>query len=259
MIIPVITTSSCSKKESGGVIIGKNNFLFNTVSDSYDYTADFRGEIPFTDDELKQIYNALNKRQIAYGNNNVSYTLAIIPNAQTVYSEYIPSKYGSISSNTRLKQLSAYIAEKGGIDFIDLTDALTSAKSEGQLYNNTENSLNALGAYYAYSEIFTRLPEKMRTKNTINTELVKQISTEKTEGLSLAKLSGSKIKNTTLSLKINEDDAIYSVMGSTTNLISTYVKIGYKDLIPTVPSLLVDFEKESDLSVFMPYFSSTFS
>lgn len=57
---------------------------------------------------------------------------------------------------------------------------------------------------------------------------------------------------------MREDEQKYSVMGSTSNLVSTYVKIGYKSEIPTVPALLVDIEKISDLEIFMPYFSSTY-
>ncbi|MHB1152748.1 MAG: alginate O-acetyltransferase AlgX-related protein [Eubacteriales bacterium] len=254
----VAATLSCGVSESGNVIIGKNNFLFNTVSEGYDYTADFNGEIPYTDDELQLIYNALSKRQLAYENNNIPYAVAVIPNSQTVYPEYMPSKYGKLSDNTRLKQITAYIEQKGGINFIDLTEILTASKKEGQLYNNTENSLNALGAYYAYTAIYAQLPEKMRTKNTINSEMVKKISKDKTDGLTLAALAGLDIKNNTLSLNLSDDETMYSVMGNKDILVSTYVKIGYKSVIPTVPALLLDFEKESDLDSFMPYFSSTY-
>lgn len=179
LIIFVFIASSCGNRESGGVIFGKNNFLFNKAAENYDYISDFRGEIPYSEDELDRIYNALNKRRIAYANNGVDYFAVIIPNSQTVYPEYMPSEYGTLSGNTRLRQLSEYLTEKGNINFIDLTEILTEAKDQGQLYNNTENSLNALGAYYAYTGIYQYLPEKMRTKNKINTELVKQITAEK--------------------------------------------------------------------------------
>ncbi|MDD4773944.1 MAG: hypothetical protein PHZ09_10155, partial [Eubacteriales bacterium] len=57
--------------ESNGVIIGKNDFLFNMSADGYDYIADFKGKYAFTDDELDRIYNALNKRRLAYANNGI--------------------------------------------------------------------------------------------------------------------------------------------------------------------------------------------
>ncbi len=240
------------------MIFGKNNFLFNKTAEGYDYIADFKGEIPFTDIELEQIYSSLNKRSIAFANNHADFLVAVIPNAQTVYPEYMPSEYGILSGNTRLKQLTAFLHQKGFDHFVDLTEALTAAKKEGQLYHNTENSLNALGAFYAYSEIYTRLPEKLRTKNRLNDELVKQIKKEKTKGLYLAELAGLDRENITLSLEISEDDAMYSVMGKKDILLSTYVKIGYKSIIPTVPAVLIDLEKENDLFVFMPYFSSTY-
>ncbi len=260
LIILLLTAAaaSCGKNVSNGVIFGRNNFLFNTNAGGYDYIADFNGEIPYTDDELQLIYNALNKRQLAYGNSGIAYMVAVIPNSQTVYPEYMPSEYGELSGSTRLKQVAAYVEQMGGINMLDLTQVLTESKNKGQLYHNTENSLNALGAYYAYAAVYERLPEKMRTKNVLNSELVKKVSKEKTKGLSLAVLSGADIENNTYFLNIGDEETVYSVLGSTEILVSTYVKIGFKDRIPTVPAILLDLADQSDLDVFMPYFSSTY-
>jgi succinate dehydrogenase flavin-adding protein (antitoxin of CptAB toxin-antitoxin module) len=244
--------------ESNGVIIGKNDFLFNMSADGYDYIADFNGKYAFADDELNQTYNALNKRRLAYANNGIYYLVAVIPNTQTVYPENMPPEYGTPGDNTRLKQLSEFIRQKGGINFIDLTETLISAKEEGQLYNNTDNSLNARGAYYAYTGIFHQLPEKMRTKNKINTDIIDKLTETKTEGLSLAGIAGVDIKNNTVLLNTTDEDIMYSIMGNKELLLSTYVKIGYKSEIPTVPALLIELEYESDLDNFLPYFSSTY-
>lgn len=259
LIISSLILCSCGGTcESNGIIIGKNGFLFDKLSDGYDYVADFNGEFAFTDDELDRIYHALNKRRIAYANNGIDYTIAVIPNSQTVYHENIPSEYGTLSDNTRLRQLAVYIEQKGDVNFIDLTETLISAKKEGVLYNNTENSLNVRGAYFVYAGIFNHLPEKMRTKNKINIEIIRRLTDIKTEGLSLAKIAGLNTKNDTVILNTSEEADMYSVMGSKELLISTYVKIGYKSEIPTVPALLVELEYEYDLDVFLPYFSSTY-
>ena len=94
--------ASCSGGgESGGIILGAKDFLFQKTSENYDYLADFRGEIPFSDDEMIKIERALTKRSIAYANSNVIYIPVAIPNAQSVYPEYMPSSAGIQKNSTQ--------------------------------------------------------------------------------------------------------------------------------------------------------------
>jgi hypothetical protein len=76
----------------------------------------------------------------------------------------MPGYMGNISEETRLKSVSAYLARRGVTNFLDLTDALQRARGEGELYNNTEDSLNSRGAYYAYLAVLDMLPRELNTK-----------------------------------------------------------------------------------------------
>jgi hypothetical protein len=152
------------------VIKGKNGFLFmsGVNENGYDYVADYTGNVSLDEEALEVIYQYIEMRNKAYENRSISYYLAVIPNSQTVYSEHMPDLYGEISNNTSLIQIGEYLEKKGFDRFIDLTDTMKSSKSEGLLYNNTENSINALGAYYAYTEIMNFLEKNGETSGSIS-------------------------------------------------------------------------------------------
>ncbi len=260
LLILLITCSalSCSAgKESGDVLFGKNNFLFLKNAEYYDYESDFRGEIPYSEKDLDKILKALKKRTIAYANNNSIYMTAVIPNAQTVYSENLPSSYGE-KGKTRLEQLTDYLSDNNYSYFINLTDTLINAKDNGQLYNNTENSVNALGYYYIYEKIFNSIPQEMRKKNNINATLADHITNSKTEGLSLAVSAKKNVQNNSYKLDLSEDEKYYTLLGTSEVLLSSFIKIGYKSVVPTIPAMLINYNRESELDSFIPYFSSTF-
>ena len=145
--------------DTDAVVLGEKDFLFEARNDAYDYDflEDYTGNLRFTDEELEQILAELERRRDVCTQNNASYLLVVIPNSQTVYSEYMPSYLGKISKNTRLSRMESYLNQNGFYDVLDLTDHLKFAKAYGQLYHNTENSLNALGAYYAYLATYNRI------------------------------------------------------------------------------------------------------
>ena len=114
------------------VISGENGFLFmsGVNSHGYDYIADYSGEVSFDAESLDMIYQYIEMRSKAYENRGMYYCLAVIPNSQTVYSEYMPKVYGEISDRTALSQVEAYLESCGFEGFVDLTDALVAAKGE---------------------------------------------------------------------------------------------------------------------------------
>lgn len=245
----------------GEVIRGKNGFLFmgGVNSSGYDYVADYTGAVTMTDDALEVIYRYIDMRSKVYETRNIKYYLVVIPNSQTVYSEYMPGVYGAISEERVLSQVGAYLEQKGFDGFIDLTDVMISSKSEGLLYNNTENSINALGAYYAYEGIMLRLIED----GTVNDREVDRDSyelyTHFTDGKTAAELAGisSILQNETISMS-NATEYIYTTVEIFEDLETTYAKSGYGDAIPLKPSILLEVTGEWDKIQLKPYFSNTF-
>ncbi len=261
-LIKEVEYTSFANISSGDVLGGKNGFIFNAGENKYGYKyiEDYKGSNPFDADELEHLYNYIEMRQIAFENYGCVYLLAVIPNAQTVYSENMPNYLGDISGNTALSSLSKYMSEREFESFVDLTDALLAAKSEGDLYNNTENSLNSLGAFYAYEEIMKSIPRGAADKNSVLSVKDFKFTTKYTDGKTLAQLAGlsSVIKNKTVSLA-SSTVYKYTTLEHQGDISTTYIKYDYIESIPESPSVLVETTQDWDKVQLMPYFSGTFS
>ena len=209
-------------------MIGTRGFLFEVRDNqnSYEYLDDYTGNLSFSDKELEQILAELQARRDLCAQNDASYLLVVVPNSQTVYSEYIPSYLGSISDETRLTRLKRYLNQNGFYDIMDLTSSLKSAKHDGQLYHNTENSLNALGLYYSYLAVCNRIAGNL----TVPIEIIGREDLDfyrhTTPGLStaqkagLAEFAGNRTVSLSNDLRSNYHYVTSSGLYTTTRLLS---------------------------------------
>jgi hypothetical protein len=149
--------------DQSSVVMGEKDFLFELRDPAhhYNYLDDYTGNHAFSKEELDAILAELEARRDFCAQRNAEYLLVVIPNSQTVYSEYMPSYLGDISSNTRLNGLKSHLIDHGFYDCLDLSGYLRHAKQDGLLYNTTENSLNALGIYHAYRTVCDRISGNM--------------------------------------------------------------------------------------------------
>ena len=154
-IIKKVSYALFHEIENENFIVGSDGFIFEIRSDDYDYLLDYMGETPFSDEELQTIASNIGNRRQMFENAGKRYILAVIPNSVRIYSDCLPLHYGKPSDNSRLSQLSTLMGSDPS--YIDLTRALTEAKSRGYVYNNTEDSVNALGAYVIYRAVADRI------------------------------------------------------------------------------------------------------
>lgn len=247
--------------KQGDVIKGRHGFLFDFGKNQhgYDYAADYFGQQVMTDEALSALGEAIALRQRIFAEQGRHYILAVIPNSQTVYSEYMPRYFSSVSNNTALAGLSRYAKEKGIECFVDLTEFMNASKSSGMLYNNTENSINALGAYFVYSAILNELPTDIVEADRKLEPNDFSYYTHYTDGKNTAVQAGldGLIKNETVSMS-NSTEFKYTVVDHSENLATTYVKSAYKNEVQLKPTVLVDCSSEWDKIQLMPYFSNTF-
>lgn len=243
------------------VILGDDSFLFPTrdAQTGYNYVADYLGEMKPTPQELKDTYDGIRAITSAYANADKQCYIVIIPNAQTVYSEKMPDYMGNISDQTRLKMTTKYLSDD--IDnYLDLTSTLISAKENGELYNNTEDSLNSLGAYYAYLAVLDMLPDDA-TKDITSVKLSENdLVSHLTVGKELAKLVSleNTIKNRTISLSTDFEQK-YLILRDLIGLCDvSYAKIQYKSELPETPRIQLQFASEWDRILMIDYFSNTF-
>lgn len=237
------------------VIAGSNGFVFEIKyeGDGYDYLRDYMGEISFSNDELITIAENIERRRDALEKAGKRYIIVVVPTSMRVYDDCLPLHYGKPSKNSRLSQLSAVMVYSDS--YIDLTDALTLAKTKGYVYNNTEDSINALGAYTIYRAV----EEKVNDGAVLCGEKELKFYTHLTPGKSVVRRAGASdiVKNRTVSYT---DDYrltfnIESSGGGTQ--VYTRTKPGYA-VGGNGKSFIVAVDSEIDIYRLMPFFSNAY-
>jgi len=247
--------------ENPNIVLGDNGFVFEIEKDdgSYNYFLDYMGQSEFTDEQLDMITKVLTMRKQAYENEGVSYIIAVVPNCQSIYSENLPWYVSTRGSKTRLAQLSEYMSENSDINFINLTDTFILNKSYGQLLNNTENSINSLGAYIAYREIYNNIPENLVALSSPIKYNELYFCTHITKGKTIAQEAclENYIKNITVSLS-NETILKYNLVSEYNSFEETYIAPEYAENILSDTKIMIEFTDDWNKIQFMPYFSNTF-
>lgn len=244
------------------VIIGKDDFLFESVDETtgYNYIADYIGYGQTDGDEIRDIARGIVALQKQYRDLGVDCIVAVIPNKQTVYGEKMPDFFGTISTNTRLAGLSKYARENGITGYVDTTQALIAAKSEGVLFNNTEDSVNTLGAYVVYREIVKAFPEEERERLHVLEKGDLEFVSHVTDGKALARRVGLEhiIRNRTVSLS-TKFVQMYSVSPKAFYLQISRSLPEYADILTNTPTLIVSFtpDNEWDRVLMTDYFSNS--
>ncbi len=243
------------------VLLGDDLFLFPTYDEEndYNYAADYIGELVPGERELDAYYEGITALTDAYKELGAECYVVVIPNAQTVYPEKMPDFMGDISIATRLSAVSLHFADLGVENYIDLTKALLKAKQHGELYNNTEDSLNSRGAYYAYLELYKKLPEKATASapyiklkagdlvrhTTVGKELAREVTLEEV------------IRNRTVSLSTDFAQK-YQVLLRYESYDMAFPKAAYMEELPAFPRIEFCFASDWDRIIMIDYFSNTF-
>ena len=166
---------------------------------------------------------------------------------------------GEPSEDTRLRTISGYFSKRGVNNYIDLSDNLINSKVYGDLYNNTEDSLNSRGAYYAYLAVLEKLPsdvKRMITPVVLNDEdLVQHSSTGKV--LARAASLENVIKNKTVSLSTDFVQK-YQILLSYDKYDMAFAKMQYRDDLPALPRIEFSFSSDWDRIIMIDYLSNTF-
>ena len=242
------------------VILGDDKFLFPTYDEAnnYNYVADYYGEMKPEPAKLALYYQGLRNITDAYEKLGVSCYIAVIPNAQTVYSERMPEFMGEPSESTRLRTINEYFSKRGVNNYLDLSDHISS-KEFGELYNNTEDSLNSRGAYYAYLAVLEMLPPEVKrtiTPVTLNDDDLVQHSGA---GKVLARAASLEnvIKNKTVSLSTDFVQK-YQILLSYDKYDMAFAKMQYRDDLPSLPRIEFSFSSDWDRIIMIDYLSNTF-
>ncbi len=244
-----------------GVLAGEDGFLFeiDDPENDYSYLEDYLGNLRFTEEESLAILETLEQRKLTYARRGSEYLLVILPNSQTVYSEKMPAYLGSIGT-TRLNQLEQYLLQNGFDSFVNLTNELRECKQYGPLYNNTENSLNAMGLYYTYRRVCERFQPTVMSKTRVIPRGDLSFYQHLTTGKAVARRAGLSDVAYNLTISLSNDTALrYHVQYDDGRLAKTVLKPPYES--PDVyesPALLLQFSGSWERLQLEPFFSNTF-
>ena len=155
-----------------------------------------------------------------------------------------------------------YLMQLDGFEnYLDLTQSLTSYKSEGALYNNTENSLNSLGIYYTYLSVCRYIQENLVTPTYVIPRDSFSFYRHLTTGKTVARSAGLEnvVQNLTVSLsnntKLNYETTLAQGRVTQTKLPDEDLPLG----MSATPSILLQFSSTWERLQAEPYFSNSFT
>ncbi len=238
------------------LIVGEDDWLFETkdTQNGYERLLDYIGGNQFDEQQLEKARNKIAEEKKYCADNGAEYLLVVVPDAITVCSDKVPVYLGEQSENTRRAQLNAYLAGASEAAFVDPTRQMIDASRELCAYNNTENSINAYGAYIIYDTVMKKLGEYgQRGVLPLAREDV-EFFTRLTDGKSIAVRAGldKTVKNRTVSLtdKMEYD---YKVVSSGKGTTLTRMNTAKNDV-----RVIVECGDDWNRTQLTPYFSNTF-
>ncbi len=242
--------------EGKNIIIGEDDWLFETVDsgNGYERLLDYIGGSAFTDAELDKISQNIAVRTELYENAGIEYMIIVIPDSMTVCSDKVPSYLGKRSENARLSQLNGFLAGEETASFIDMTDIMIAESEEYVMYNNTENSINAYGAYCIYNAVLSRyLDSTGHAVDRIHRTDI-DFYTRLTDGRALAQSAGLEktVRNRTVSLSDSMEDN-YSITYNEKGFVVTERLEGSDGIC-----VVIECRDDWDRIQLTPYFSNTF-
>ncbi len=126
-------------RESNGVYIGKENYLFE-IPDEPNWEA--------LDRNLEAI------RDFSEGNRTINTVMALVPNAACVLDQYLPANAPVRDQAADIKYVED--ALDGSLDFVSLLDTLDAHENE-YIYYKTDHHWTTLGALYAFEDLADHL------------------------------------------------------------------------------------------------------
>lgn len=122
---------------------------------------DYLGKSGKTDaDSTRARENLITLRQQMLQKLGANYLVAIAPNKESLYPEFLPGRFAGTAGTTMLEAMNTRMHDSPMTDhFLDLGETLRQAKTTGRIYFKTDSHWNPRGAYFAYRAIIERIRE----------------------------------------------------------------------------------------------------
>jgi hypothetical protein len=120
---------------------------------------DYLGKSGKTDAESTRSWeNLITLRQQTLQKLGANYLVAVAPNKECIYPEFLPKRFKGKAGTTMLEAMNAWMQDSPMADhFLDLGKSLRQAKTTGPIYFKTDSHWNPRGVYFAYRAIIERI------------------------------------------------------------------------------------------------------
>ena len=149
--------------DTGFTINGLDGWMFYDsakVPDGYTMI-DYYGELSFTPEEEQKMAEGMQKAKDFYARRGIDYVIAVVPNKEGLYSEYMPLRMqkARVSDVSRTDRAIEYAQKHTNVSIINWREVLAGAKKDisYSLYYKKDSHWNAIGAYIAYKELMENI------------------------------------------------------------------------------------------------------
>lgn len=132
---------------------GIEGWLFwseSTIWDSY------LGRSDFSKGHLESLADLLSNLRSVSNDNGVAFAATIVPNKTSVYTEFVPKRFGEKSPRNFYDYFLQHL-EIDGLNFVDVKQRLVNLKSQNQVYFKTDTHWTFRGAYEGYRALVDSL------------------------------------------------------------------------------------------------------
>ena len=143
----IVRTEALGISNTSQVVVGAHGWIYYAGT-----LGDYDGSATLSERELDNIAYNLSLVQAFCNDRGAQFVLAIAPNKNTIYPEYMPYTHIGTAEAHSIERLYPYL-EEYGVTYADLVGALRTSKDAGQtvyyLRDSHWNDIGALSAYYS--------------------------------------------------------------------------------------------------------------
>lgn len=217
-----LKTSPLSK-----VILGKDGWLYyNSLYYKKDKTTDTCQRMTrLTDLQLKFWKDALETREKWLSEQGIHYLLAIAPDKQSIYPEYLQNYINEAHQYSRTDHFLSYMKNNSNINILDLRIPLKEEKKRQQVYFKTDSHWNHIGAYVACNYIIQNIRSWFPHEKGLKALSFSQISKGEVSGQDLAAMLGlNGVLNEQLVVPVLDTPCAYNISQPADNLLHNMIK-----------------------------------
>lgn len=133
--------------ESKTVLLGKDGWLFYKAADDGDSMSDYKGTNHYSTDKMKEIQKKLEDDARVIKSKGSKLVLFMVPNKESVYSEYMPDNVKRKSQKTRMDLFADYLQKNSKLNVVYPKEEIMAAKAMYQTYYKTDTHWNQIGAF----------------------------------------------------------------------------------------------------------------